>query len=132
MLLYIEIILQIVCRIWILCLTLYWAGNNIIDQVDLIQSRINLQYIRTPSLLQSNWIMTTYGREKNRYVTDKNKNEQIYDLTPGSENMLSYLVWDAKLIFLSDCRDLRYLRYSYLKNWGKGPSVMSLFRQLRA
>ena len=45
---YIEIIIQVIFRIWFCIPTLHWATNNIHAHVDLIQSGINLQYIPTP------------------------------------------------------------------------------------
>ena len=44
---YIEILLEVVFRIWFLYPALYWAGNNIHDRVDLIKLGINLHYIPT-------------------------------------------------------------------------------------
>ena len=45
-------------------LVLYWAGNNIMDGVILIQSGINLQWIPTISNLWINLAIATY-KEKN-------------------------------------------------------------------
>ena len=41
------IILQVVVRIWLCIPSMHWAGNNIHERVDSIQSGINLQYITT-------------------------------------------------------------------------------------
>ena len=43
----IEIILQVVFRIWFCIPALHWAGNDICAQVDSIQSGTNWQYINT-------------------------------------------------------------------------------------
>ena len=40
---YIEIILQVLFRVWLFIPALNWAGNNIRAQVDLIQLGIKLQ-----------------------------------------------------------------------------------------
>ena len=44
---YIELILQVLFRIWLCITALHCAGNNICDRVYLIQSGINLKYIPT-------------------------------------------------------------------------------------
>ena len=44
---YIEIILQLVFRIWFCIPALHWLGNNIHSHVNFIQLGINLQYITT-------------------------------------------------------------------------------------
>ena len=46
-------------------LFLYWAGNNIMDIVYLIQLGINLQYIPTPFHIQSNCTIATYEKKQN-------------------------------------------------------------------
>ena len=43
----IEILLQVVFRIWFCIPALHWAGNNILARVESIQSGINLQQINT-------------------------------------------------------------------------------------
>ena len=63
-------------RIWFFIPDLHWEGDNILAWVDFILLRINLQYILTPSHLQSKWIITTYRKKQNKtsYVTEKCEN----------------------------------------------------------
>ena len=62
---YIKIILQVLFQICFYIPDLHWLGDNIRAQVDLIQYSINLQYINTPSLLQSKCIIITYEKKQN-------------------------------------------------------------------
>ena len=121
---YIEILLQVLFRIWFLYPTLYWVEIILMlrliqlnrAQVYSIQYRINLHYITMTSPLRRKCIITTC--EKKTYINQVRnweKNMKIYDPTPGSEKMLSHFVWDAKLVFVLDCRDLRCLRCIYSK-----------------
>ena len=48
---YVEIILQVVFRIWFYIPALHWEGNNVCARDDLIKSGINLHSIPTHKLL---------------------------------------------------------------------------------
>ena len=123
--LYIEIIIQVVFRIWFFITDLHWEGDNILAWVDFIQLRINLQYILKPSPLQSKWIISTYRKKQNK----------ISYLTEKCENILSdldfktcfHILFEVLSSYLrSYCKDLRYWIYIYSVNW-ENPSMTFSF-----
>ena len=77
---YIEILLQVVCRIWFCIPALHSAGNNICTRVESIQSGINVQQINTgDNLLTRLWpiIILQLMRE---YIDDSNLDLNYIDL----------------------------------------------------
>ena len=81
-------------------LLLYWSGYNIMDVVNSIQSVISLQWILTPSCLWIKWTISTYN--KKQYIIQI-RNWKTYKVWSdfGYENIWWYIVWDARLDFLS-------------------------------
>ena len=89
-------------------MVLYWAGNNILAEVDSIQLGINLYLIPAPPNLQSKWTIESYNKKQNisQVYNQKYRN---YDLTSYLKTCFHISFQMLGPFFSLDCRYLRYL-----------------------